>query len=49
MEPAPAPWKTSSMKEKEKSEFNCKAEIHRRAADSLSIKCQYQCNKDGTQ
>lgn len=36
-------------KEKEKSEFNCKAELHRRAADSLSIKCQYQCNKDGTQ
>jgi len=25
--------------EKEKSEFNCKAELHRRAADLLSVKC----------
>lgn len=36
-------------KEKEKPKFNCKAEVHRRAADLLSVKCQYQCNKDGTQ
>lgn len=43
------PGKPQVSKEKEKSEFTCKAELHWRAADLLSIKCQYQYNKDGTQ
>lgn len=43
------PWKPQQVSDEKKSEFNCKAELHRRAADLLSVKCQYQCNKDGTQ
>lgn len=37
------------LKEKEGAQFNCQAEHHSGTADLLSVKCQYRCNKDGTQ